>query len=140
MHFTTFATLPAPFLHLHQSATSSVLNSILLMLPLACFLHFIFSQPCLHFPSTSCTIVFIKTSSSSRLKTRPYHFTSFTLASLSAAFFNLNMYISSTVLLLLTNFTPHITLTIDLFALLKIATSFSLKHQVSPPYNIVDLT
>ena len=38
-----------------------------------------------------------------------------------------------------TNFIPHIALTIDLSALLKIATSFSLKHHVSLPCNIADL-
>ena len=37
-------------------------------------------------------------------------------------------------------FTPHIALTIDLSALHKIATSFSLKHHILFPYNIVDLT
>ena len=45
-----------------------------------------------------------------------------------------------TVFLMSTNFTLHITLTIDLSALLKIATSSSLKHHVSLPYNIADLT
>ena len=52
---------------------------------------------------------------------------------LSVASFNANMSISSSVFLLPTNFTPHIALTIDLFATLKIATSFSFKHDVLLP-------
>ena len=63
---------------LHRSATSSFL--ILLMFSSTYSLHFILDWPCLHFSSTSCTIGFIKTSSSGSLKT--YHLTSFTLASL----------------------------------------------------------
>ena len=38
------------------------------------------------------------------------------------------------------NFTAHINLTIDFSAFLKIATSFFLKHHVSLPYQIADLT
>ena len=44
------------------------------------------------------------------------------------------------VFLLSTNFTPHIALTINLPALLKIATSFSFKQHISLPHNIADLT
>ena len=47
------------FLHLHQSA-ASFFKPILLMFLLTCFLHFIFCQPCLRFPSTLCTIGFTK--------------------------------------------------------------------------------
>ena len=38
------------------------------------------------------------------------------------------------------SFTPHIALIINLFVLLKIAFSFSLKYHASLPYNIADLT
>ena len=89
-------------------------------------LHFILGRPCSHFSSTSGTIAFIKTSSSGRLKTRPYYVTPFALASLSAASFNPNIFISSTAFFLSINFTLHIALTIDLSALLKIVTSFFL--------------
>ena len=49
------------------------------------------------------------------------------------------MSISSTVFFLSTNFTLHIAFTIDLSALLKITTSFSLKYLVLLQYNIVIL-
>ena len=45
-----------------------------------------------------------------------------------------------TVFLLSTNSILHITLTIDLSALLKRANLFSLKHHILLPYNIADLT
>ena len=67
----------------------------------------------------------------------PYHLTLFAFVSLSAAFFNPNMSISSSLFLLSTNFTLHIVLTIDLSALLKIATLFFLKHHVLLPYLIL---
>ena len=76
---------------------------------------------------------------SSQIMTITPH-TIFALTSLSVASFNPNMSISSSVFLLSTNFIPYITLTIDLSALLRIPTSFSLKHHVLPPYNITDLT
>ena len=47
-----FCNFFTPSLHLHQSATSSFFKPILLMLPSTCFLHLIFSPPCLCFPST----------------------------------------------------------------------------------------
>ena len=112
------------FLHLFYTyidITSSFLKPILLMFPSTCPLHFIFSQACLYFPSTSCTIVILKTSSSGCHKTQLY-LTAFALATLFAAFS-----ISSSVFLLSTNFKWHITLTIDLSALPKILTSSSLK-------------
>ena len=149
MHFTTSAALLTSFLHLHRSAASPFFKPIFFMFPSTCSLHFILGRLCLHFPSTSCTIAlrFPSTScsihqsiflrSSQRITIPPH---TFVLASLSAAFFNPSMFISYFVFLLSTNFTPHIALTIDLFALLKTATSFSLKQHVSLPYNIADLT
>ena len=94
--------VPQLFLHVLFTYTNLLhiflLKPILLLFPSTCSFHFIRSQPCLHFPSTSCTIFFIKTSFSGHLKTWPYHLTPFTLAILSATFFNPNMSISSTVL------------------------------------------
>ena len=63
MHPTISAILLIPSLHLHQSATSSFLKPIFLILPSTCSLHFILGHPCLCFLSTLCTIAFIKTSS-----------------------------------------------------------------------------
>ena len=74
---------------------------------------------------------------SSQNITIPPHHSPF--GSLSAASFNPNMSISSTVFLLSTNFTLHIAVTIHL-SVLKIPTSFSFKHHVSLPYNRADLT
>ena len=105
MHLTTSALLLTSSLHLYQSFTSFFLKPTLLMLSSTCSLHFIFGLPCLHFPFTSCAIAFIKISSSGHLKTSPYHFTPFTLASLSAGSFNPNMSISFSVLLLSIYFT-----------------------------------
>ena len=82
------------------------LKPLLLMFVSNFSIHFIFSQPCLCFPSTSHTISFIKTFSSGHLKTYPYHLTPFVLASLSAASLNPNISISSTLFLLYTNFSP----------------------------------
>ena len=74
MHPSTSTILPTPSLHLHQSAASSFLKPILFMFASTYSLYFIFIWPCLHFPSTSCTIAFIKTSFSGCLKAWPYHF------------------------------------------------------------------
>ena len=103
------------------------------------FLLFILSQHCLHFPFTSCTIDFIK--NIPQVISKHDHTISHHLPlPVYAASFNPNMSISSNVFLLSTNFTPCIALTIDLSALLKIATLFSLKHHILLPYNIADLT
>ena len=89
------------------------------MFPSTFSFHFIFGRPCLRFPSTSCTIAFIKIFSSGRLKTRSHQLILFSLASLSTSYLNPNMSISSSVFLLSTNFTPHIAHIINLSALLN---------------------
>ena len=76
----------------------------------------------LPFPSNSN--IFFKTYPSSLLNTCPYHLTPFLH---SVLFFSIS-------------FAPHIVLTIALLVLLKNAILFSLKHHVSLPYNITDLT
>ena len=55
-----------------------------------------------------------------------------------AAFHNPDMSTSSSACFLSTNFTLHIALTIDIPALLKIVTHFSLKHHVPHPYKIAN--
>ena len=54
--------------------------------------------------------------------------------------FSSNQHFNELLIILSTNFTPHIDLTIALYALLKIAISTSLKHHVSIPYNMANLT
>ena len=123
MHSTTSATLLTSFLHLHQSAAFSLEHSFSCFLKLVSSISSISSlvghvyvfHP-LHAPLPSSKYL------PQVVSKQPYHLTLFVLASLSAAFFNPNRFISSTVFLLSTNFTLYIALTIDLSALLKIAT------------------
>ena len=132
MHPTIPAILSTPFLYLYRSAASSFFKPILLILPstfppfhlcsaLFTFsIHFIYY--CLH------QNIFLR---SSQNMTIPSH--TIFHSRLICSFFNPNTSIRSIVFLLSINFTPHIALTIDFSALLKIATSFSLKHRVLLP-------
>ena len=108
MQLITSATHLTPSLHLHRSAAFSFFKPIFFMLHSTCFLYFILGRAGLRFPSGLCAIAFIKTSHSCRSKhdRTISFFIPFALASLSAACFNPNMSISSTLFLLSTNFTP----------------------------------
>ena len=132
-HTTSSAILSTPSLHLYQSAAFSFLEPILVMFPSTCSLYFILGRPCLRCLSTSCTISLIKhlpqvVSNHDHI---PLHYLPFPgyllLPSIptcpSAALYSFYPQ----------TFTPHIALTIDLSALFKIATTFSLKPHVSVP-------
>ena len=135
MHSTTSAILPTPsptYIDLPHllSQTNSSYVSFDLFSPFHLLLAlFTFSIHCFH------QNIFLRSSQNMAI---PHH--TFALFSLSAASFNCNMSISPTVFLLSTNFTVHISLNIDFLGLLKIATLFSLKHHISLPCNIADLT
>ena len=115
-------------------------QSNLLYILLDLFLHVCFCRPRFRGPFTSNIIAFFKMLSSSLLTTCPCHLTPFALAILSKVSFRPSIFISSSVFFLSTSFTPHIDLTIALSVLLKITISFSLKHHVSLPCNIADLS
>ena len=68
----------------------------------------------------------------------PYY--SFAFAILSNVSFKPNIFIRSFIFFQSRKFTPHIDLTMALLVLLKIAISLYLKHHVSLPYSIADLT
>ena len=118
----------------------SICNPIFFTLSSTCLFHVIFGRPRFRCPFTSIIIAFFSILSSSLLIKCPYHVTPFVFAIQSNVFFKPNISISSSVFFLSTNFTPHIDLTMALSVLLKIAISLSLKHHVSLPYNIADLT
>ena len=103
------------------------------MFPSTCSLHFIIGALCLHFPSTSCTKLYHCLQNIFLRLSQNITIPLFALACLSAASFN-QLHCIPLVHQL------HIALTIDLSALLKVATSFSRKNHVSFPYNIADLT
>ena len=140
MHLIPSAIAPTPSLHLARSKASSTLNPIFFIFSSTCFFHVCFGRPRFHGPFTSNIIAFFKKLSSSLLTTCPYHLTPFALAILSKVSFRPSIFMSSSVFFPSTSFTPHIDLTIALSVLLKITVSFSLKHHVSLPCNIADLT
>ena len=141
MHLTTFAILPSTTPHLQQSATSSFLKPILLMFPSTCFLHFILSQPCLHFHLLH--VPFPLSKHLPQVVSKHDHTTSHHLP-LPAylLLFSIPMCPSAP---LYSSCPPTlhcrlcVAFTIDLFALFKIVTSFFKKHQVFLPYNIANL-
>ena len=139
MYYIPSAIALTPSLHLVRSAASSIFHPTFFTLSSTCLFHVIFGRPRFRCPFTSIIIAF-SILSSFLLITCPYHLTSFAFAILSNVFFKPYISISSSVLFLSTNFTPHIDLTMALSVLLKIAISLSLKHLVSLPYNIADLT
>ena len=140
MHLIPSAIAPTPSLHLARSVASSTLNPIFFIFSSTCFFHVYVGRPRFRGPFTSNMIAFFKMLSSSLLTTCSYHLTPFALAILSKVSFRPSIFISSSVFFLSISFTPHIDLTIALSVLLKISISFSLKHHVSLPCNIADLT
>ena len=105
-----------------------------------CVFHVFFGCPRFLLPFTSNSNVFVRTCPSSLLNTCPHYLTPFAFAIWTTVSFNPNISIRSSVLFFSISFAPHITLTITLSVLLKIAISFSLRHRVSLPYNIATLT
>jgi len=91
-------------------------------------------------PVTLKSNALLSTRSSSLLKICPYQCTPFALANISTVCGKPNIPISSSVIVLSINLTPHIALPVLLSVLLKIAISFTLKRHVSLPYNSAGLT
>ena len=73
-------------------------------------------------------------------KTCPHHRSPLTMASPSKVLFKLSKLVSFWLLLFSIILSPHIALIIAFSVLLKIAISFFLRHHVSLPYSIANLT
>jgi len=102
------------FLHLTQLRASSFRKPIPLISSSTCLLHVFRSRLRFLWPSILKLSALLDASSSSLLKTCPYHRTLLAFAKLSTISLNTSMFINSSVFFSSTSFAPHVALTVDI--------------------------